>query len=506
MKRPLPVLLVLPWTLAACGSTAARQLQDVAKDWSLVVRASQVIPVYPLTEDLQPGDLFLVQLTADRQQDLYDDQGFLPLDNHLDRIHPEGYEQFYAGAFGEDFVSGLPGSQQRPAEGRGWQDAPRSGFPSYSFSVRRGGGLDLALPVHGVPVGLALLGARAAEGTVSLQEARTLGVDTVSLYRQVRDWARANRELVQHFGASPPRNWLRVVSRVYLVGQVDVSLRAAEQRGAGLDAGASSPLPLLQPGPPPAGGEDRASQDYAKAIERINAAIAGSLTAIGGAGLGASLRVTAASSRSVSLVETFDPPLVFGYLGFDVPILQGGDLGAPIPTHAVLERALWRDFAPEAARAFDSGQRAVTRHVYLALKAMAAAQGEAAERVAELDALAELVPEATKAFRSLPGGVLVQEEWSPSAEVAPYLRFHAWRGRLRLSVQVLERLMEGGSVRLSGEEEPVAAGTPRWEELLRLREELAARLHDPAVEAKVADASRAAWRTFYRLAVGEEAR
>jgi len=44
-----------------------RQLEQVAKDWCLTIRASQVIPVYPMTEDLQPGDVFLVQRTVDEQ-------------------------------------------------------------------------------------------------------------------------------------------------------------------------------------------------------------------------------------------------------------------------------------------------------------------------------------------------------------------------------------------------------------------------------------------------------
>src|SRR5437016_4213640 len=49
--------------LSACNTTGTngKQLAHVAKDWSLVVRASQIIPVYPLTEDLLPGDVFLVQ-------------------------------------------------------------------------------------------------------------------------------------------------------------------------------------------------------------------------------------------------------------------------------------------------------------------------------------------------------------------------------------------------------------------------------------------------------------
>jgi len=56
------------------------------QDWSLSIRASQVIPVYPLTEDLQPGDVFLVQTPVEDQVKVYLAKGFLPLDNLVTRL------------------------------------------------------------------------------------------------------------------------------------------------------------------------------------------------------------------------------------------------------------------------------------------------------------------------------------------------------------------------------------------------------------------------------------
>ena len=56
----LPLGLCALVTLATCGSPPERELEDVAKEWCLTIRASQVLPVYPLTEDLQPGDVFVV--------------------------------------------------------------------------------------------------------------------------------------------------------------------------------------------------------------------------------------------------------------------------------------------------------------------------------------------------------------------------------------------------------------------------------------------------------------
>lgn len=467
--------------LAGCGMSKQEQLEAVARDWCMTIRASQVIPVYPLTEDLQPGDVFLVQLTVDKQQQAYEKKGFLPLDNHLARIAPDGYRDFYKSMFlmtGPDEPT-LPGFLQRDAEGKSnWSAGPGAAFPSYSFSVDRGAGLNLALPISGVPVGLSLLGAQTANGSVTIEGARTIGLDIMSLHKQVEAWASKNREFLKKFAPqndSQP-NYIRVVTRVYLTGSVDIALSDARSMGAGADVGQPRPVDLLTPRAPasldeststslnnsrsaiattngmladnftpsrPSGSnagltpeqiraktdeksarleeerrrrseaaadaeqnleeKDRAAQPArealdaaqeqaaadrqavadaraaldalppgdptrdaaAKALEEAKAALAASnadvetkradpallefAAAQGQAEVasqtaaeltqlipGGSVRVTAASSRFISLRQKFDPPLVLGYLGFDMEIREGGKLGPPIPTHAHL--------------------------------------------------------------------------------------------------------------------------------------------------------------------------
>ena len=93
----VPALLTV--FLGACSTTkpAASQLERIAKDWALGIRASQVIPVYPLTEDLQPGDVFLVQTPVEEQTRLYLEKGFLPLENLVTRLRVNGYQDFYSG-------------------------------------------------------------------------------------------------------------------------------------------------------------------------------------------------------------------------------------------------------------------------------------------------------------------------------------------------------------------------------------------------------------------------
>jgi hypothetical protein len=488
--------------LAACASPR-QQLESVAKDWSMTIRASQVVPVYPLTEDLQPGDVFLVQIPIDRQQQLYRENGFLPLDNHLVRLDPRGYVDFYRRAFRDDFGSGeLPRSQQRPAQGKAWSTAPQTGFPSYSFSVRQGASLSLALPVQGVPVGLGLLGANAADGTVSLKDARTLGIDTVSLFAQLQDWAQSNRTFLAHFGAEKPRNYLRIVSRIYLACQVDVSLRNADQQGAGLEAGKTGPLAMLASDP-----QAGAAQGYAEALKSINSSIDAAMSAVArDTSVGGKLRLTAASAHSVAMTETFDPPLVFGYLGFDVPILDGGDLGAPIPTHANLTQEITLHDSPELQRTLELGHAAVTRRIYLTLQQIKN-NAEARTRVQALDALAALVPASDSFFQTERGDVLAEVSWKPDPETTGYLRFHDWHGRMEQSHKVLDRLLKGSKLSLkSGAAAPttVSRGSYDWTRLEQARDEYARRLQEPAMVAAMQEASRAAWRAFYRLTTEEE--
>ena len=94
-------LSLLALELTGCGSTLRRQeLERVAKDWAMTIRASQVIPVYPLTEDLQPGDVFLVTTPIQLQQKEYERRGFLPLDQHLTRLAGLDFHSMYGGSFG----------------------------------------------------------------------------------------------------------------------------------------------------------------------------------------------------------------------------------------------------------------------------------------------------------------------------------------------------------------------------------------------------------------------
>src|SRR5690606_5329106 len=203
-----------------------------------------VMPIYPLTEDLFPGDVFLVQTPIDQQQQAWQETGYLPLDNHVARLDPDGYEQFYDRSFD------LPQASQPPkawlTDSVAWSRAPRAAFPPYSAQVKGGSGRSGAPPIQGGPVGRSRLGAQSAYGTVTLADARTYGTDIASLYRQLEEWARKNRDLLASSASNEKRtNYLRVVTRVYLVGRVAVTIESQEARGAGVQAGVPKPVELL---------------------------------------------------------------------------------------------------------------------------------------------------------------------------------------------------------------------------------------------------------------------
>jgi len=207
-------------------------------------------------------------------------------------------------------------------------------------AARKGGGFNLALPVQGVPVGLSLLGGDAAQGSVTIAGAKTYGVDTISLYDDLRKWAAMHTDFLANFAPRDQKqNYLRVVTRVYLTGDLTVSLQSARSASGGLSAGAAKPVNVfgIDAGEKP---EVVTAEAYKENLKTINDTIAASLKDLAaetrGALPGGSVSVVAASANAISLKEHFARPLVIGYLGFDVAIGDDGAVGPPIPTHAVL--------------------------------------------------------------------------------------------------------------------------------------------------------------------------
>jgi hypothetical protein len=358
MKSQTLFVLLSAALLTGCATQkmSGDQLARVAKDWSLSIRASQVIPVYPLTEDLQPGDVFLVQTPIEEQVKVYLDKGFLPLENLVTRLSPLGYARFYRGwPHIADGDTAPPRAWQFPgvdALSSDFSGAPMAAFPTYNFSVSRSGGLNVAIPVQSVPVGLNLLDSASANGTITLKDAFTYALPARTMFDAIHQWCRDNADYLSQYeptdGSADGRRtgsrfYLRVINRVYLVKTVDVSLFSNHGFGAGASAGVPQPVQLLN-----IANATEAAKQFAAVNEILSnatspaakpavpddavAAGAPSPLAVGG-----TVKLAMATSRSVSLVETFRRPLAIGYLGSDFAIGSGGKCAAAVPTLSVLE-------------------------------------------------------------------------------------------------------------------------------------------------------------------------
>jgi hypothetical protein len=304
--------------MAGCMSRDA-QLEAVARDWCMTIRASQIIPVYPLTEDVQPGDIFLVQVPVDQQQVLYKKRGFLALDNHLARLNPdEDYEKFYSHSFlndAEEAKKRLPANWIRPGgDLDAWSPAPNAAFPSYAFSTSKGAGFNLALPISGVPVGLSLMGAQSANGSITIDKTNTLGVDILSLHAKLKTWANTNRLALTPFGPASgetkPRNYLRIISRVYSTGRVNIALSDARSVSGGADVGVPRPVDLITAKAPSslANTNESTIDNYNRNLANLNAGLAESLrpTRVSGSNAGLSLEeIDAKTAASKEASEAY---------------------------------------------------------------------------------------------------------------------------------------------------------------------------------------------------------
>ena len=331
---------------AGCARFQTRQmkteLQEVAKRWCLTIRASQVIPVYPLTEDIQPGDVFLVQTPVPNQVSEYTRRGFLPLDLHVRRLEGLHYADFYGDAyFKGDYGESLP--HDRPVATKPADDVnvprfslaplPAAAFPDYTFEAKRGMGLRLAVPISGVPVGLGFLGSSTVNGSVKLTDAFTYGLDDARLLESVYEWAdqpEVQLTLSRTRSATTNRLYLRVVNRVYLVGRVQVSLQAQGSSSGGADVGAAKSANPFTMTKEDAENLKSVAESYQEAVEAVGNALNEGLP-------GGSVRFVSANRNSVVMDEKFGRLLAIGYLGFDVEVDRNGRLGPPVATLDVLE-------------------------------------------------------------------------------------------------------------------------------------------------------------------------
>jgi hypothetical protein len=354
------LLLLVVGFLSGCATQkmSGDQLARVAKDWSLSIRASQVIPVYPLTEDLQPGDVFLVQTPIEEQVKVYLDKGFLPLENLVTRLSVLGYARFYRGwPFVEDGDKArlAPGSFPRRIPRIRTSRARRGRFPDVQLLREPQWGLERGHTVQSVPLALNLLDSASANRTITLKDVFTYALPARTMFDAIHQWCRDNVDYLKQFAPTQVRHRKRscrqaastgVINRVYLVKAVDVSLFSNRGFGSGGSAGIPSPcscstlqcdrgghnllpsMKILSNAVTPAKRE--------KNVEWIGAQA--KLPAPQPPVVGGTVKLAMATSRSVSLVETFHRPLVISYLASGLRYWSWRSVRGPGSDLSILER------------------------------------------------------------------------------------------------------------------------------------------------------------------------
>jgi hypothetical protein len=331
----LAITLGILLFLCGCANTIpSKKLEDVAKDWCMTIRASQVVPVYPLTEDLQPGDVFLVQIPIQKQDELYKERGFLPLDQLMVRLEPLNYNVLYFNSYFKPYYNGQSLERPQPdpnSKDRRFKEAPlpMAAFPSYTFNIDTSAGLQIALPVKGIPMGMGLMNAAQATGSITISDGMTYAIDTLQVLNRLHKWYNDTPDAVQMMKdlnfTSEGNLYLRVITRVYMIGAVDISLSKTKAGGAGLDLGKAPTVHLVNLQPEDANDATAIAQAYQEILNKLSKPMEGAVP-------GGGLRIAWASGNSVMLKEKFPRLLAIGYLGFDVPILEDGSLGPIIAT------------------------------------------------------------------------------------------------------------------------------------------------------------------------------
>ena len=354
------LLLATTFALVGCKAKYKNEMEDVAKKWSQTIRASQVIPVYPLEENIRPGDIFLVEKPS-IQKDLYQGGGFLPMDTHLGRLNDleNKYKEFY----GENHLGVYPASlksttqspntvpvslkecytdktgydqvlclldKQAKMKSKSAMHWPQAVFPSYSVDVGVDGSLGLGISLKGIPLGLSLLHSSKATAVVSIKDAYSVGLPITMLYGEVQKWAdqKENDELLWEYSESHEDIlYIRVVTKVFLAQQFDVALLRSSETGGKFKVfgGEDEPAP----------SEDTPSSNMQESLTQL--VMQNMVTAAAEAMPKGQVSVTGRSAMGVSLRETLPRPVVLGIHAVDIPVLDG-QLGAPIATQSYLLR------------------------------------------------------------------------------------------------------------------------------------------------------------------------
>lgn len=358
-KPKLTFLLFLLIAFTGCQTTSVPQsgLERVAKDWAMTIRAGQVFPIFPMEEDIRPGDVYLVDKSMKEEIQIWKEKGFLPLTNRYDRIHIDNsiYRKYYNQAFTD-------------TDQATFHRKFLAAIPSYSFSSDTRGGLGVSIPISSVPVALSLSGAKSVNGTIVFSNVTSYGLPDRAVEQVTISWLKNNPEIKNTLKGKS----IRVLTRVFAVKGINVSMSFGSGAGGNVQAGSPPETELLfgtsqkdytkriaeaqktvsllaelegqeeaTPLPVTATDAEKLTAELKEELNRIQILKAkseiqalkndimrrASINNYGGYFLpGAKVSIVSRSERGISMQEQFERPLVIGYWAVQIDIRRNGSL------------------------------------------------------------------------------------------------------------------------------------------------------------------------------------
>jgi hypothetical protein len=370
MMRSALAFILVPgiFLLSGCQS-APPDSSFVAKQWSESIGSLNISPVYPPTEDLQVGDVFIALEGAPLEKG----SDYLARAAFLDHVDVTGkLNELYKSRFS------FPETAD-PVQGKIWkqneakQDVfkppatitrlPLVAFPGFTVVKVRSAQLNASYPVQAFQFLFGASYSDDASVTISIPAAETYGIGIYDAAQILTGWClrsdaeicggRSLRFFARNFSTFPPDRYqpiLYIVSRVYYARSITykyssnsvAALRASaaqaaaaalpQANAAAAAAAAAAPSPCPAAGNqvtvnvgsdgkstvakdnPPAAAAPKPADDAGAVLDAAQQKLAQS--GLVSSMPGVSLSVSSLDGKSIELTQTFAHPVAIGYLAY----------------------------------------------------------------------------------------------------------------------------------------------------------------------------------------------
>ena len=258
-------VVVLLTSCSSIRSSQHEQYHNIARQWMLTLRSHQMIPAYPMTSQLQPGDILIHNSFLGSQEFMFGASGFLPFEEKFASLTTE-----------------LPQDSQSECA-----------FPSFNFALNRDREFQTSFPFGIIDTGMALIDSDNVNVSVEIREADTIVSEYPKLMEQFNNWqdkdnVRWSLQNISKFIGPVDYLVLRVITRVYRAKTISVTLTARSNDSVTSNIQGNVKLPAMS------------------SIDNI-----------------------LVFSNSITLEQSFDPPIVLGYRAIEYVINEHGEIDGP---------------------------------------------------------------------------------------------------------------------------------------------------------------------------------